>query len=179
MYYYDIYVCFNDEYTNFFDWDTSLVERLLKVKVIRVEDIKVFLEYDLVVNYQDQIILLSDTLNAIVLDIKDKRIVGISSLNLKTEEEVCKLASVMQVTPIDLEIKKRKSIKYPFNHEMLEKKVFEKSILNGSDEYIKYLYHYIFNKNSSNISVMKKRLLKDINTNFGESYINLYKIIYK
>ncbi len=179
MYYYDIYLCFNDDYTRVYDWDSSLVERFLKLKIVRVEDIKVFLEYDLTINYEDQIVLLSDTLNAIALDIKDSRIVGISSLKLSDEEEVCKLASMIPITTIDMEIKKHKDIKNPLNCEGIPQKVFQNSIETGSDAYIKYLYNYIFNKKSSNISVMKKRLLKDINTNFGESYLNLYKIIYK
>lgn len=179
MYYYDIYVCFNDDYINFYEWDSSLVERILKLKVVRVEDVKVFLEYDLIIDHEDEILLLSDTLNAIVLDIKDKRIVGISSLKLSDEDEVCKLASIMPITEINLEIKKHKDLKYSFNPENTQKKIFENSVLNGSDDYIKYLYNYVFNKNSSNIKTMKKKLLKDIDTNFGESYLNLYKIIYK
>lgn len=179
MYYYDIYVCFNDNYTSVYNWDSSLVERILKLKVVRVEDIKVYLEYDLSIDYEDDIVLLSDTLNAIVVDIKDKRIVGISSLKLSDEDEVCKLASIMPITNINLEIKKHKDLKYSFSYENTQKKIFESSVQNGSDDYIKYLYNYVFNKNSSNIGVMRKKLLKDIDTNFGESYLNLYKIIYK
>lgn len=179
MYFYDIYVCFNDEYMSFYEWDSSLVERMLKLEIVRVEDIKVFLEYDLDIEYPDRIILLSDTLNAIAVDIKSNRIVGISSLRLSDEEEICKLASNIGVTDINLALKSHKELKYPFSHENMQKKIFESSILNGSDDYIKYLYNYVFNKKSSNIEFMKQRLLKDIETNFGESYLNLYKIIYK
>lgn len=179
MYYYDIYLCFDEQYRLFYNWDKSLIERYLKVEIIKVKDIRTIINNIVKVNLDDKIYLLSDGINAIAVDVINHKINCLSSLSINDEDEIIRLVSEVEYQPIKLEIIEARINDYTLNELVIPKKVFSLDIENGEDDFIKYLYYYIFNKKSNNIELMRKKLLKDINTNFSDQYFKLYEIIYK
>lgn len=179
MYYYDIYLCFDDQYSLFYNWDSTLVERYLKIEIIKVRDIKPLISNIVNINLDDNRYILCDGINAIAIEVQKGKVNCISSLTINDEDEIVRLVNDMEYTDLNIKVLEKRINDYSLKEFIIPKKVICLDIQNGSDDFIKYLYMHIFNKRKNNIELMRKKLLEDINTNFNDNYLNIYKIIYK
>lgn len=179
MYYYDIYLCFDEQYSLFYNWDKDLIERYLKIEIIKVRDIKVIIGNIVNVNLSDNVYILSDGINAIAIDVQKGQVNYISSLTIDDEDEIVRIVSDMDYRDLDIKIVDARINDYSLKELILPKKVISLDIQNGSDDFIKYLYMHIFNKRNNNIELMRKKLLQDVNNNFNDNYLYIYKILYK
>jgi hypothetical protein len=170
---------FSDNYKLFYNWDNDLIERINKIEVIRVDNIKYFINYKLNIDLSDGLFILSDTINAIAIDVINKKIVYISSLTLEDENNICNLVNNIKITNIKYSIIDKREMDLYLSEESTQLKILIHDIKSGNSSFIKYLYYYIFNKKSNNISLMRTKLIEDISSNNNIKYLNLYKIIYK
>lgn len=179
-YIYDIYLNFNDYPINYYEWDESdTLERVLKIPIIKVDDIEPFISFNMVIEDYDDKIIVSDGINALALEIIDSKVAYVSYLTYDDELCVCELARTMPITRVTYHLLERRNIPSALRKDALMQKILLSKIdLSGSDE-LKYIYYEITNKDSSNLDKIKKFLKVDIEHNFNQKYVNLYEKIYK
>ena len=179
-YFYDIYLNFNDYPIQCYDWcDDDNIERILKVKMFRVLNIDDFIKYECDIDLNDGIYLLSDTINAIGIEVINKRIAYLSYLKYSDELNVCKAVCNLDLQKLDYKRKKKRVI----NHELREDKKIKNELLSlikeSNDNLLMYIYYDITNKYSNKINDIRSFLIEDILNNFNQKHINLYQNICK
>lgn len=179
-YFYDITLNFNEYPINYYEWEENDdIERLLKIKVYKVEDIKDYLNYHLKIDLEDDKYVLCDGINAIAIEVIDKCIAFISCLTYEDELNICKMVKRMEITSIKYEKIKKRNLNCELRNNASMKNYLLK-YLEESDMYLlKYLYLDITNKDSNDINKIREYLKKDIDVNFDDKYIELYRKIVK
>lgn len=179
-YLYDIYLNFNDYPINFYEWDESdTLERVLKIPIIKVEDITPFILYNIKTHELADKVIITDGINAIAIEIINNKTAFISSLTYDDELTVAEIANNMEITNLDYQILNKRLIPSVLRKDALIQKVLLSKIDVISLDELRYIYYEITNKNSSNMDKIKKFLKGDILNNFNQKYVNLYEKIYK
>lgn len=179
-YYYDIYLNFNEYPINYYEWrkDDNL-ERYLKVPIFRVESIIDFIKYHIKIDIDISPIILSDGINAIALELIDKRIAYLSYLSYEDESCICEIAANLDITYFKYEKGNKRYIPFELRTDTLIKNILLKEVENSSNDFIKFLYYDITGNESKTIEDMRSFLIEDINNNFNDKYVNLYQKICK
>lgn len=179
-YFYDITLNFNETPINYYEWeDEDNIERLLKIKVYKVEDIKDIIIYSLKIDLKDDKYILCDGVNAIAIKVINGVVSYLSYLTYEDEFSICKMVKKMEVEDIKYEIIKKRNFNNELRNNNLIKKYLLKS-LEESDEYLlKYIYLDITKKDSNDVNKIKTYLKNDINNNLNDKYIELYRKIIK
>lgn len=187
-YIYDIVLNFNKEYYNFFEWDINDdIINIRKVPLFRINDesyldIKyhtVVLDTEFIEKIKNQtllyvahntqnICLLSNCKEVIAVIVDDTgTITQRSSLLFDEEDEVLELCE--ELKPISIKYKKGSPITSNFFTCRSEKNKKEKIIKlinelydQENDAILKYLYYDIFEKEESDITYIKNKLIKSI-----------------
>lgn len=176
-YYYDIELSFADYPIPCYDWDSK--EKLLKIGIIRVENIKEILEYQVSIDIPDGKYILSDGINAIAVEVIDKKTPYLSYLKYDDENYVIRIVSKMKVGNYPMQYDKKRAIDNDLRIDSKIKKVLLSLVNEASDNLIKYIYYDVTDTYSDNIDRIKKFLKEDIKNNFNQKYINLYENICK
>ena len=176
-YYYDILLNFAEYPINYYEWDSvhDDIERMMKIPVIHVSDIKELIAYETMIDTDLDMFIASDGVNSIAIEMIDKRAAYLSCLPYDDELSVNDLAHIMEITPLKITRLKKRII--PF--ELREERKMQHDFLHVLDtidhDLLKYIYYDMTEKNCNNIEHIKNYLKKDILTNFNEKYINLYE----
>ena len=176
-YFYDIKLSFDEYPINYYDWEGF--ERLLKVRVIRVDNISDIIMYHASIDLDDGIYILSDTINAIGIDVINNNICYLSYLKYDDENYSIRIAERLEVSDLNVRLKNKRYIDNELRFDKRIKKILTKLIEDGNDNLIKYIYYDITDKYSNDISRIKKFLLTDLKNNFSKKYINLYENIFQ
>ncbi len=177
-YYYDITLNFNDVPIPFYEWSNEdSMERVLKIPVLRVTDIKEFILYHMHIETELKTFILADGINAIALELINGEVAYLSYLSYDDENCVNELIKNMNVT--EFEIKKIGKRKLPFvlRKEAFMQKILLKYVEEMPLEELKYIYYEVTLKEGRSIEKMKSFLKDDIEKNFNNIYVNLYKSI--
>lgn len=173
QYYYDIDLHFEDQYINYYEWDSK--EHFNRLPIYKVESTRVFLEneIELIIEYKNAIV--SDGIVSLGLEIIDNKVIYVSSLPYEDEFKINKLAMSMN-NKLDYKIIKKKELKLKTNIDKI-KNIYLDLIEKGDKDFIKFLYYEITGDISSNILNMKKFLSNDVKINFSDKYYQLYDMI--
>lgn len=179
-YIYDIYLNFNDYPINYYEWDESdSLERVLKIPIVKVEDIRPFILYNMEIYDMDDMVIITDGINAIALEIIRSKVAYVSCLTYEDELAVLELSSNMEVSNLNYKLLDKRVIPSILRKDALIQKVLLTKIEASDIDELKYIYYEITNKDSSNINKIKNFLKGDILNNFNQKYVNLYEKIYK
>lgn len=179
-YFYDISLNFNDYPIQCYDWDIQdNIERVLKVKLIRVVSVEDFISYECSVELENDIYLLSDTINAIAIEVINNKIAYISYLKYNDEINVCKAANKLEIYNIKYMKLNRRIVMNELREDIKIKKEMLDLVNESNDNLLKYIYYDITNEYSANIEKIKLFLINDILNNFNQKYVNLYQNICK
>lgn len=109
-YYYDIILNFNEIPINFYEWESDDdIERLLKIKVYKVKDLKDIISYNMRINLDDDKYVLCDGINSIAIEVINSHVAYLSFLTYEDEINICKMVRKMDVT--NIEYKKGKNVR--------------------------------------------------------------------
>lgn len=179
-YYYDIYLNFDEYPINYYEWEASDdIERILKIPVIKVEDVKKIIEYHSIIKDVPNRFIISDGINSIALELINKKVAYLSSLSYSDEESVNELAHNLSTTELDITFLDKREIPFELRKESKNKKMFISLINTANPELLKYVYYDLTNKTLNNPDKIKDILLKDISNNFNDKYIELYEKLCK
>ncbi len=177
---YDIYLNFNDYPINYYEWsENDTLERVLKIPIIKVDDITPFILYNVEIKDLSDKVILSDGINAIALEIIDSKVPYVSYLTFDDELGVCELIREVPRQKIDYKILEKRDIPTPLRKDLFMQKIMLSKIDFIDSDELKYIYYEITNKDSSNIDKIREFLKGDIKNNFNQKYVNLYEKIYK
>lgn len=177
---YDIYLNFNDYPINYYEWEKSdTLERVLKIPIIKVDDIAPFILYNVKVKDLKDKVILCDGINAIALEIIDEKVPYVSFLTYDDELCVCELIRELPREKITYQLLEKRDIPTSLRSDLLMQHIMLSKIDFIDSDELKYIYYEITNKDSSNIDKMRGFLKGDIKNNFNQKYVNLYEKIYK
>ena len=179
-YYYDVYLNFNDYPIHCYDWEIDdNIERILKIKLIRTLNIDDLISYECNIELDDGTYLISDTINAIGIEVINKKIVYLSYLRYIDEFNVCNSAKKLDIYHLKYKKNKRRIIINDLREDIKIKKEMLNLVNECNDNLLMYIYYDITNKYSNKIDEIKLFLINDILNNFNQKYINLYQNICK
>lgn len=179
-YYYDIKLNFNDYYLPYYEWSNKdTLDRLIRVPIYKVSNIEYYINNVLNIDSKYKYIIVTDSINAVCLELVDNKSIYISSLCYLDEISICSLAKNMEETSINSSFVDKRMIKNKLRIEESITNKFINYINKQDDNYIKYLYNKLFNKNIRDINKAKSIIIDDIQNNFDVKYIKLYKKIIK
>lgn len=179
-YYYDVYLNFNDYPIHCYDWKIDdNIERILKIKLIRALNIDDLISYECNIELDDGTYLISDTINAIGIEVINKKIVYLSYLRYIDEFNVCNSVKKLDIYPLKYKKNKRRIIINDLREDIKIKKEMLNLVNECNDNLLMYIYYDITNKYSNKIDEIKLFLINDILNNFNQKYINLYQNICK
>lgn len=177
---YDIYLNFNDYPINYYEWNESdTLERVLKIPIIKVDDIAPFILYNVEIKDLSDKVILSDGINAIALEIIDSKAPYVSFLTYEDELCVCELIRELPRQEISYKLLEKRDIPTSLRKDLFMQHIMLSKIDFIDSDELKYIYYEITNKESSNIDKMRLFLKGDIKNNFNQKYVNLYEKIYK
>ncbi len=176
-YYYDIFLNFNEYPINYYEWSKEdSIERYLKVPVFRVDNISDFIKYHMKIELNISPFILSDGINAIAIELIDKKVAYLSYLSYEDESCVNEIASNLDITSIQFKKGKVRKIPFELRSEILIKRVLLKQVEESIPDLIKYIYYDITGSdNDKTLEDMKEFLMNDITNNFNDKYVNLYQ----
>ena len=177
-YYYDITLNFNESPINFYEWENDDdIERILKIKVYKVKDIRDFIEYNMEVDLNDDKYILCDGINSIAIEVINGHVAYLSNLSYDDEISICQMTRNMDIT----NIKYNKTTKRKIIHDLRGSIIIKKcllNVINDNNEYLlRYMYLDITNKDSKDIKKIKRYLIKNINNDLNDKYVDLYRKI--
>lgn len=177
-YYYDIILNFNEIPINFYEWESDDdIERLLKIKVYKVKDLKDIISYNMKINLDDDKYVLCDGINSIAIEVINSHVAYLSFLTYEDEINICKMVRKMDVTNLEYKKGKKRKIIQDLRGTLVIKNCLIAKI-NERDPYlIKYMYMDVTNKDSSDIDKMRDYLINEINHDLSDKYIDLYRKI--
>lgn len=199
-YIYDIVLNFNKDYYNFFEWNKNdCVVNIKKIPLFIVNnDIFNNMKYDFVTVSKKFIDLIKEKtytynrqkLGNCCLLTNSKEVIGLlfndkgvlfkrSSLLLDEEEEVLDEIHSDEILDIEiLNIKKRKK-DYNINRFQKEKMDFLIRYINreNNDINLKYLYYDYFEKDETNIAIIKNSLINEIKNNWNKKFDSFYQTV--
>lgn len=179
-YFYDVYLNFNDYPIHCYDWVSSdNIERVLKIKLFRISSISDLISYECDIELDDGYYLVSDTINAIGIEVINKRIVYLSYLKYIDELNVCKVANKLELYHLEYKKNKRRIIMNDLRDDLKIKKEMLNLVNECNDNLLMYIYYDITDKYSNKIDKIKLFLINDILNNFNQKYVNLYQNICK
>lgn len=179
-YYYDITLNFNEYPINYYEWEKDDdIERFIKIKVIKVDDVKDFILYNMDIELDDDVYVLSDGVNSVAIEVISKHIAYISSLTYEDELNVCNLAKKMEVQDIKYKIIDKRKIIHELRNNIIIKKCLLNTIKESNEYLLKYMYLEVTDHDSNDLDKIKKYLVNDINNNLSDKYIELYRKIIK
>lgn len=173
QYYYDINLCFNDYYINYYEWDDH--EHFNRLPIFRVLNARVFLEYNIKVDVEYKNIIISDGITSLALEIIDKKLVYVSSLPYEDEFKINKLVIDTPET-LKYEVVEKKNTKVLSNIEKAKQRLLL-LIKNNDKDFVKYVYYEITGKLSNDYDEMVSFLTNDIKSNFSNQYYKIYDMI--
>lgn len=177
-YYYDIYLNFYDYPLNYYEWDDDdALERIMKIPLIRINNIKDLIAYNIRIDCEYDYLLVSDGINALALEIIDSEIAYLSFLSYDDEFNVNAIARTLPLTNLKITKLSKRHIPHHNRQDEINKKIILKSIENLNPDLLKYLYYYLFHKESNNISKICEKITKDIETNYNDKYEKIIPII--
>lgn len=177
---YDIYLNFNDYPINYYEWEsTDTLERVLKIPIIKVDDITPFILYNIEVEELEDKVIVCDGINALALEIVGSKVPYVSYLTYDDELCVCELVRDLPREEIKYKLLNKREIPSSLRRDSLMQKIMLSKIDFIDSDELKYIYYEITNKDSSNIDKIRKFLKGDIEHNFNQKYVNLYEKIYK
>lgn len=194
-YIYDIVLNFQDNYYNFFEWRREdKIKNISKISLYRVSDkdililkknkVKVSEDFILKIkndnkNSKKIICLVSNGKIALgLLFNNDGKLLKRSSLIFEEEEEVIDNTRHLPVTKINYLENIAVTYQNKLRIEKEKKDTLITYISNTTDILtLKYLYYEYYEKESNNISLIKKDLLKELAKEWNMKQNNLYNIV--
>ncbi len=173
QYYYDIDLCFDDLYINYYLWDKS--EHFNRLPVYRVLNVRDILDNEVKIEVDYKDIIVSDGVIALGLELIDNKVVFLSSLPYQDEFKINKMVMTMADT-LDIIKCKKRSNKLVNNIDKI-RKITKDKIDSGSDDFIKLVYYEVTGLLSNNVKYMKKFLNEDMTNNFSDKYYKIYDMI--
>lgn len=179
-YIYDIYLNFNDYPISYYEWEeTDNLERVLKIPIIKVEDIEPFILYNMEIDNIEGMVIVTDGINALALEIINSKVAYVSCLSYEDELTIAELSSNLEISNVNYRLLDKRHIPTSLRKDAIIQKVLLSQIDDGNVDELKYIYYDITNKDSSNIDKIKSFLKRDILNNFNQKYVNIYEKIYK
>lgn len=179
-YYYDIFLNFNEYPINYYEWNNEdKLERVMRIPIFRVESIIEFIKYHMKIEMELSPFILSDGINAIALELINGEVAYLSYLSYEDEACVSEIASNLEITHINYQKGKKRYIPFELRSEMLIKKILLKQVEESSIDLINYIYYDITGHDGKKVEDMRIFLLKDIENNFNDKYVNLYQKLCK
>lgn len=194
-YIYDIVLNFQENYYHFFEWNRNdKIKNILKVPLYKVKDkdittfknnkVKVCKEFIEKIkkdnkNYKKIICIVTNGKISIGLLFNEEGyLLKRSSLIFEEEEETIELSKELPITNINYE----ENIKYKYQNKLRIEKEKKDQLIKYINEIhnidtLKYLYYEYYEKESNNIKIIKKSLLKELNKEWNTKHNNLYDII--
>lgn len=195
-YIYDIYLNFNENLYDFFDWDKS--DKLTHIKAIPIfkvteETLKKIITYDINLEKDFHLIknkatvwtksdkhknysLFCDENNIIAIEFDD---VGNSKrksfLSINDELEIIENNTKIKTKSLNFKIYKKKQMSLKTRKQENEETFIENELKNIDNEKLYYIYFECFGKKGTNKHLMTKKLL-NLSKN-SKTYINLYNIL--
>lgn len=194
-YIYDIVLNFQDNYYNFFEWRREdKIKNISKISLYRVSDkdililkknkVKVSEDFILKIKNDNKhskkiICLVSNEKIALgLLFNNDGKLLKRSSLIFEEEEEVIDNTRHLPVTKINYLENIAVTYQNKLRIEKEKKDTLITYISNTTDILtLKYLYYEYYEKESNNISLIKKDLLKELAKEWNMKQNNLYNIV--
>lgn len=177
-YYYDITLNFNELPINFYEWEKSDdIERILKIKVYKVNDLKDYIGYNIEIDLDDDKYVLCDGINSIAIEVINGKVAYLSYLTYEDEINVCQMVRKMTVTNISYKKLTKRKIIHDLRGTLIVKNCLLAALKENNEYLLRYMYLQITNKDSKDIEKIKKFLVQDINSNLNDKYIDLYRKI--
>ena len=204
-YYYDVLLNFGseEEVYDFYEWEENdSVEFVKKIPVFRIstnclkDNLKYKVKYDISIveqikektlvkasnNTLENTMIISDTKNALALELNEEGIV-ISRSKLLLSDEM-NLSEVM-FTMKESDLQYEKLEKYGINATLRQIKEIKKLIKceidtlyeTNNQSKLKYLYYEWFNKNSDNIEKIYKEMTSSLQKGYNENLKKIYDFI--
>ncbi len=177
-YYYDVTVNFDEVPIPYYEWNHSdSIERVLKIPVIKVLDIKEFILYHMQIETELKTFILADGINAIALEIINGEVAYLSYLSYEDENCVNELVRNMECTEFKIRKKEKRRIPFILRKEATMQRMWLAHLEEMSLEELKYIYYEVTSKEGRSVDKMKSFLKNDILYHFNDLYVNLYKSI--
>lgn len=177
MEYYDIELNFSDQPVQFYDWfSDDNIERLLKILVIRVDDIKDVIDFNCNVALNDGKYVITDLINSIAIEVINSSVVYLSYLKYDDDNYICSKANKLNISDIGLIRKDKRLINNSLRSELFIKLFIKKLLESSNDDLIKYVYYDITKKINNDVEKCRSYLISDIDKNIN-NYYGLYEMI--
>ena len=188
-YIYNIYLNFNKEYYDFYDWnDTDNIKLINKIPIIKIDTNK-FIEiisnniridnilYNKIYNKDNTCLIITDSRNIIALKFNDNReSTMISSFNLDDEYQILNKSKKYKNYNLEYTILNKRNYIYETRDTYIKNKYLLNNINKLSYDTLKYIYYECFNKEEKKYN----RMLKEIkNTILNNNIISnkIYEIL--
>ena len=196
-YIYDIYLNFNNQLYDFFDWNKN--DKLIHIKSIpiikisennfrkimcnniqlNIEKNKFKLNKSLIWNNQNEYknyILFCDENNIIAIEFNESgKSIKKSFLTIDTELEVLESSKKLKVKNIYYSILNKEKINLKTRKQQNDDIFIKNELQNMEEAKLKYIYYECFGKKNNNTKIITNKLLK-MSKN-SKAYYNLYKIL--
>lgn len=202
-YVYDIFVNFNNDFFEFYEWNKKdVITHIKKMPVIKINSNslksiingKSYLNKNIICKYQNKgetynnnlkynYLALTNGMQAIVIFFNSKgNIIKKSSLIFEDEESIIEVSNKLICNNI---IEKTINLNLDFKltrNEKEKKEFLIKNIKKISDNKLKYLYFDCFNKKNNNLEIILKEItceLKNNNEDIWQKCYNLINLVYQ
>lgn len=177
-YIYNIYLNFNKEYYDFYDWnDTDNIKLINKIPIIKIDTNK-FIEiisnniridntlYNKIYNKDNTYLIITDSRNIIALKFNDNReSTMISSFNLDDEYQILNKSKKYKNYNIEYTILNKRNYIYETRDTYVKNKYLLNNINKLSYDTLKYIYYECFNKEEKKYNRMLKEIKHKILNN--------------
>ena len=188
-YIYNVYLNFNKEYFDFYEWkDNDDIELVSKVPIIKIDTNK-FIEiisnnikindnlYNSIYNKNKTYLIITDTRNAIALRFNNnKESIMISSFNLNDEYQILNKAKKIKTSKLEYKILNKRNYIYETRDTYTKNKYLLDNINKLSYDTLKYIYYECFNEEEKIYTNMVNRI-KDIILNNNLICNKIYDIL--
>lgn len=191
-YIYDLFLNFNDNFIDFFEWNKKdYYTHFKKIYIFKVSNedlVKIYrnkIKFDNIFlsrlksnNYNNYYLLICDAENVIGLELDSNGIVTKkSSLMVDDELEILDIMKKNKIDKIKFKILKKDKIYFKTRNIVERNNFIKKELENANEDKINYLYFECFGKDEKNKSIALKRIKNIINKEKSKTYENLYSIL--